>query len=299
MRSRRRAERDRLILAALAAAVLSGGMACGSAQSQTPPAVAPTGDSSRIGDFVWQDLMTDEVAKSRTFYEQLFGWKFEETSRLGRPYFIARSGSSPVAGMASVARRAPDEPVAQWLSYLAVNDVDAVASRVTAAGGRLLVTPTAINTNRAAVAVDPQGAPIGLVTLGTTVILPVGGPTAPVGAFFWRDYLARDVETARTFYSDLAGLTADRPNREGLVSQYILRRPGPLPVAGIIAIGARDITPNWLPYIRVTDPVAMATRAEQLGGRILMRASPDIRNGSVAVVTDPAGAAMALQKWPI
>jgi len=299
MRSKRRARQGLLVLGALIVIALSTISACASHTQTAPPPAAAVGNPSRVGDFVWQDLMTDDVEKSRTFYEQLFGWKFEQTSRLGRPYFIARSGASPVAGMASVARRTPDEPVAQWLSYLAVNDVDAVANRVTAAGGRLLVTPTPINTNRAAVAVDPQGAPIGLVKLGTTVILPVGGPTAPVGAFFWRDYLARDVETARTFYSDLAGLTADRPNREGIVSQYILRRPGPLPVAGIIAIGERDITPNWLPYIRVTDPVAMATRAEQLGGRILMRASPDIRNGSVAVVTDPAGAAMALQKWPI
>jgi predicted enzyme related to lactoylglutathione lyase len=299
MRSRKRTERARPIRAAFLAAVLSGMIAC-AAHSQTAlPAAVAGGNTSRIGDFVWQDLMTDDVEKSRSFYEQLFGWTFEQTSRLGRPYFIARSGASPVAGMALVSRPSPDQPVAQWLSYLAVNDVDAVAERVISSGGRLLVPPTAINTNRAAVVVDPQGAPIGLVKLGTAVILPVGGSAAPVGAFFWRDYLARDVETARTFYSDLAGLTADRPQGEGLVSQYILRRPGPLAVAGIIAIGERDITPNWLPYIRVNDPLSAATRAEQLGGRILMRARPDIRNGSVAVVTDPAGAAMALQKWPI
>jgi predicted enzyme related to lactoylglutathione lyase len=299
MRSRRRTERARPIRAALLAVVLSGMTACAAHNQTAAPPAAAAGSTSRIGDFVWQDLMTDDVEKSRPFYEQLFGWRFELTSRLGRPYFIARSGAAPVAGMALVNRPSPDQPVAQWLSYLAVNDVDAVAERVIASGGRLLVSPTPINTNRAAVVVDPQGAPIGLVKLGTTVVLPIGGPTAPVGAFFWRDYLARDVETARTFYSDLAGLTADRPNTEGLVSQYILRRPGLLAVAGIIAIGERDITPNWLPYIRVDDPLATAARAEQLGGRILMRASPDIRNGSVAVVTDPSGAAMALQRWPI
>jgi uncharacterized protein len=275
------------------------GAIAGALRSQPAQAQGAAASGSRVGEFVWQDLMTDDTAKSQAFYEQLFGWKFELTGRLGRPYLIARLGTTPVAGMAQVTRRSPDEPVAQWLSYLAVADVDSVAQRVTASGGQLLVSPTNINTNRAAVAVDPQGAPVGLVKLGPNVILPAGGPSALVGTFFWRDYFARDVETARTFYGDLAGLAAERQTRADLMMHYVLTRPGPFPVAGIVPIGEREIKPNWLTYIRVNDPVEMATRAEQLGGRILLRASPDIRNGSVSVVMDPGGAAMALQKWPI
>ncbi len=280
-------------------AAMSGAIACNALRARPATTTAATAGANRVGDFVWQDLMTDDIEKSRAFYEQLFGWKFEQASRLGRPYFIARLGTTPVGGMARVDRKSPDEPVAQWISYLAVADVDAVAGRVTASGGQLLVTPVDINTNRAAVAVDPQGAPVGLVKLGPAVIPPVGGATALVGTFFWRDYLARDVETARTFYGNLGGLGADRQNPGDLMLHYVLTRPGPSPVAGIIPIGERKIRPNWLPYIRVNDPAQMATRAEQLGGRILLSASPDIRNGSVAVVTDPGGAAVALQKWPI
>ena len=291
---------NRTSLLALAIGVtMAGAVACSALRARPAAAPGATASGSRVGEFVWQDLMTDDTDKSRTFYEQLFGWRFEQTGRLGKPYWIARSGTAPVAGMAQVNRRQPDEPVAQWLSYLAVSDVDAVAGRVTASGGRLLVTPVNINTNRAAVAVDPQGAAVGLVKVGPSVILPVGGASAPVGTFFWRDYLARDVETARTFYGDLAGLGADRQARADSVLHYVLTRPGPSPVAGIIAIGERKINPNWLPYIRVNDPTELATRAEQLGGRILLRASPDIRNGSVAVVADPGGAAVALQRWPI
>jgi predicted enzyme related to lactoylglutathione lyase len=70
------------------------------------------------------------------------------------------------------------------------------------------------------------------------------------------------------------------------------------PVGGIVPIGEREIRPHWLPYIRVSDPAAMATRTEQLGGRILLPVRADIRNGSVAVVADAGGAAIALQKWP-
>jgi predicted enzyme related to lactoylglutathione lyase len=276
--------------------IAGGAVACALHSGGTAPG---TTVSNRIGEFVWQDLMTDDTSKSRAFYEQLFGWQFEQTSRLGRPYFIARAGTVPVGGMAQVQRRQPDEPCSQWLSYLAVSDVDAVAARAAASGARTLVAPTAVNTNRAAVVIDPQGAPVGLVKLGPTVMLPAGGPAAPVGTFFWRDYLARDAETARTFYGELAGLGADRQNRADLALHYVLTRPGPFPVAGVIAIGERKIAPNWLPYIRVNDPAQVAATAEQLGGRILLAPSADIRNGSIAVVTDPLGAAMALQRWPM
>jgi hypothetical protein len=85
---------------------------------------------------------------------------------LGRPYFIARAGSAAVAGMAQIERRRPDEPIAQWISYLSVSNVDSAVARLTTAGGRVLVAPTDIQASRAAIVVDPQGAPFGLVRLG-------------------------------------------------------------------------------------------------------------------------------------
>ena len=274
-------------------------VACASrSQSAAPPNTATP--ASRVGEFVWQDLMTDDVAKSRAFYEQLLGWQFEETTRLGRPYLIAHlaSNPTPIAGIAQVARKQPDQPVTQWLSYLAVADVDAVSQRVPGAGAQLLVPPTDVRTSRAAVAVDPQGAPFGLVELGSGVRLPTGGQSAEVGTFFWRDYLTKDVEGARNFYAGIAGLAATQQTRPDSLLHYVLTTAGSSPVAGVVPIGERAIRPHWLPYIRVSDPAAMAARAEQLGGRILLPVRADIRNGSVAVVADSGGAAVALQKWP-
>jgi predicted enzyme related to lactoylglutathione lyase len=242
--------------------------------------------------------MTDDAEKSRKFYEQLFGWTFERTDRLGHPYFIARAGSVAVAGMAQVERRRPGEPIAQWISYLSVSNVDSVVGGLTAAGGRVLVAPTDIQASRAAIVVDPQGAPLGLVRLGPNLNAPLGGPSALVGSFLWRDCFAKDVELARTFYSNLVGLAATQQQRPDSLVQYILTRTGPGPVAGVVPIGGRPIKPNWLPYVRVNDPAAVAARAEQLGGRVIVRPSPEIRKGSVAVIVDPSGAAIALQKWP-
>jgi predicted enzyme related to lactoylglutathione lyase len=289
----------RSVLPVFLAAVAAIGAACANrSQSGSPPNT--TTPASRIGEFVWQDLMTDDIAKSRAFYEQLLGWRFEQTTRLGRPYLIAHlaSNSTPIAGIAQVARKQPDQPITQWLSYLSVGDVDAVSKRLTGAGAQVLVAPTDIRSSRAAVAVDPQGAPIGLVELGSDVRLPVGGQSAEIGTFFWRDYLTKDVDAARTFYTDLAGLGATRQTRQDSLLHYVLTSAGSAPVGGVVPVGEREIRPHWLPHIRVNDPAAMATRAEQLGGRILLPVRADIRNGSVAVVADSGGAAIALQKWP-
>ena len=66
--------------------------------------------------------------------------------------------------------------------------------------------------------------------------------------------------------------------------------------AGILKNPTRDWRPLWLTSFGVDDPVAAAVRAESLGGKILLAASPEIREGTIAVVADPAGAVLVLQK---
>jgi predicted enzyme related to lactoylglutathione lyase len=43
--------------------------------------------------------------------------------------------------------------------------------------------------------------------------------------------------------------------------------------------------------------VASAQRAKQLGGKVLVAPHPDVRDGTVALIADPSGALIALQKW--
>ena len=60
----------------------------------------------------------------------------------------------------------------------------------------------------------------------------------------------------------------------------------------------KNVPPNWLPYVLVADPAALAARVEGLGGRVLLSPQPEHRKGSLAVVADPTGAVVALQKFP-
>ncbi len=53
-----------------------------------------------------------------------------------------------------------------WMSYVAVDDVDASAAKVSELGGKVCVPPTDIpNTGRFCVINDPTGATISLITL--------------------------------------------------------------------------------------------------------------------------------------
>jgi hypothetical protein len=59
-----------------------------------------------------------------------------------------------------------------------------------------------------------------------------------------------------------------------------------------------NMQPLWLASVMVADPAASAQRAKELGGRVLLTPRMDVRKGSVALIADPSGAVLALQRWP-
>lgn len=261
------------------------------------PATTPARDDT-LAQFVWQDLMTENVDQALAFYGGLLGWEFEESSRLGERYVLAKAGGSYVAGITHVERTSDSGPgVDQWVSYLSVADVDRTAEQVTARGGRLLAGPVDLTTARAAIVADAQGAVLGLVQLPAQLSVDAR-QALDADVFIWRDYLADDVDAALSFYREVAGFEAERSGRAaaGLV-HYVLRRGTPR--AGLFDIGDEPVEPNWLVYVKVDDAAAAARRAEQLGGHVAVAPSNAVSNGTLAVITDPGGAGIALQQWPI
>jgi predicted enzyme related to lactoylglutathione lyase len=138
-------------------------VACASGSKSVVPAAVPTASSPLTGKFVWHDLITEDPEACRRFYGALLGWEFEDTHRADKPYIVARAGGHYVAGIVAVPPDATQD-LSQWLAYMSVPDVDAAAAKVAAAGGRSLVAPRQVGSiGRAAVVVDPQGAPVGLL----------------------------------------------------------------------------------------------------------------------------------------
>jgi uncharacterized protein len=86
----------------------------------------------------WVDTEQPDPEAAQDFYTRLLGWTFETVSPAGTPmYAIATLDGRDVAGLAHADAEGP----AAWNTYIAVDDADATAARVTAAGGEVVVGP--------------------------------------------------------------------------------------------------------------------------------------------------------------
>src|SRR4051812_18769553 len=92
--------------------------------------------SKNQGSFVWYDLMTTDAQAAASYYEKVIGWKAQDSGMPDRSYIILSVGPTMVGGLMPLppeARSAGARPV--WSGYIGVDDVDAYAKRVEAAGG--------------------------------------------------------------------------------------------------------------------------------------------------------------------
>jgi predicted enzyme related to lactoylglutathione lyase len=259
---------------------------------QTP--VAQARASAQAGEFVWHDLITDDAAASRAFYGALFGWTFTDGRGIDPGYVIIKDKDRPIGGIVTIQRPKPDTEIAQWLAYVVVPDVDAATAAFREAGGRVLRGPLNARSDlRVAVVVDGQGAPIGLASRGQK--LPPDIPPA-VNRWLWMEYVASDADAALSFYTRTVGFTSEVRETRPDFTYHLLKTDRPR--AGLFKTPWPRETSAWLPYVRVDDPAAMAEKVKQLGGSVLLPPDPSIRNGSLAIVFDPTGAPLALQKFP-
>jgi len=279
---------SRYAIALLLAVTLLTGSAAMSPQQ--PPGALPA-DS---GAFVWHDLVTSNPAACRLFYGSLLGWTFEAGAGIDPGYTIIKQDGVPIGGIVTLPPRTGASMVAQWLAYVVVADVDRAVEAFREAGGRVFRGPLDARKDlRIAVVADPQGAPIGLASRGpevTDTALPA------LHRWLWMEYVARDAAAALDFYGKALGFGHEISESRENFTYYLLTTDRPR--AGLFLSPWKRETSAWLPYVRVADPAALAARAAELGGTVALPPRPGVRSGSLAIVLDPTGAPLALQKFP-
>src|SRR5262245_2006158 len=101
----------------------------------------------------WVDTLQPDPDAARAFYGEVMGWTYAGPGPNG--YHVARTGSHDVAGVAPL----PSDAPTSWNTYSSVEDAEATAQAVTAAGGTVLQPPCdAAPAGRFAVCADPTGA---------------------------------------------------------------------------------------------------------------------------------------------
>jgi uncharacterized protein len=249
--------------------------------------------TATTGEFVWHDLITPDPAASRAFYGSLFGWTFESGKGVEPNYTIIKQDGYPIGGIVAITNPAT---VPQWLSYVMVANVDRASAAFTESGGRVYRGPLNVRKDlRVAVVGDGQGAPIGLASRGAEGAAGQG-QVPGINRWLWMEYIAIDAPRALDFYNRTIGYTNEVTETRQGRNYHVFKTDRPR--AGLFASLWEREASLWLPYVRVEDAAAMAKRVTELGGTVVVAPRADIRNGSLAIVLDPAGAPLALQKFP-
>lgn len=233
----------------------------------------------------WIDVGVPDPQAAADFYGAMFGWDVPEGPPEVGGYRIATVGDRPVAGIGMQGNPGPP----MWATYVAVDDAEEAAAKVTAAGGQVLVPAMdVLEFGRMAVFVDPQGAAFSVWQAGTHAgAALVNEP----GTWSWSELLTTDVDGAKAFYGDVFGWTAET-HGGGATGEYTEWQVGGRSVAGMMAKPPMlaEVPVHWGVYFAVADADLAVARVAELGGTVLMPPT-DIEPGRFAVVADPAGAA--------
>jgi uncharacterized protein len=249
----------------------------------------------------WIDHSSPDPAGAAAFYGGLFGWELQETMPEGAPgsYLQARLGGGLVAAVGSQMESAP----ATWNTYIWVENADETAANVREAGGSVLSEPMDIfDSGRMAFFADPEGAAFGVWQpnqhRGAAVV------NEP-GSLNFNGLHTRDLEGAKAFYGAVFGwealpmgmwaLPAYGDHLEALnpgTRARTVEMGGPTRFEEVVAAVteiADDTPPHWDVTFGIADADAIAGRAAELGGTVLVPPfdAPWIRG---TVIRDPQGA---------
>jgi predicted enzyme related to lactoylglutathione lyase len=265
----------------------------------------------------WVDTSQPDPEAAVSFYGDLFGWEFEDVMPPGSDgkYFIARIRGKDVAAVGSIPEAAPQQ--AMWNTYIWVESADDAASKVRDAGGSVVMEPfDVMDAGRMAVFTDPEGA----VFCAWQANQNKGAQLVNEhGTVNFNDLNTREPEDAKSFYGSVfAWQTLELPGGSEMwtVPGYgdYLERDNPelrenmaemdAPegfedvVASLVPIGddQPDTPPHWNVTFAVDDADAIAGKATELGGKVLMPPldAPWVR---MTVIADPQGATFTASKF--
>lgn len=237
------------------------------------------------GTFIWREIMTPDVAASKRFYGEVFGWKFDDMPMDGFTYTMIKNGSTGVGGMASLDMMPGAPP--HWICTVCVGDVDASVKVAVEGGGKVLNPPGDIpGYGRFAVIADPQGAALTLMHPTSDEGPREGMPG--LGDFCWEHLDTTDAEGSKAFYARLLGWEA----QSSPAGMFVFSAQGKQ-VASVTP-SPEGAPSHWLTYVVVDSLANACGRVVNNGGKVVMAEHLVPNIGSFAVVTDNVGATISL-----
>jgi predicted enzyme related to lactoylglutathione lyase len=254
--------------------------------SSVAPEIPPSFEEAPMANaFVWFELVTPDTKAAGDFYKTVIGWGSDMSSGPAGPYTIFKAGEIPVGGMLEMQGATPG-----WLGYVGVDDVDAYAGKVEAAGGAIHKAPQDIpEVGRFAVVADPQGAMFVLFKGSLDETPPRRAPMSP-GSLCWTELHATDGQTAFDFYAEVFGwVKGDAMPMGGTDGLYQLFGGPEGPIGGMFSHQTQAPGPYWLYYFGVEGVDSAIERVKAGGGKILLEPMEVPGGAFVVNAMDPQG----------
>ncbi len=249
------------------------------------------------GKFCWFEITTTDVPAAKRYYGELFGWTFDDMPMPdGSPYAMAKVKGNTVCGITTLtgeAKKMGAPP--HLLSYVAVDDTDAIAAKVPGLGGKVLAPPMDAGPGRMAVIQDPTGGVFALRQARQQMGTWLYGETS---ALCWNELATTDVNKAGQFYGKLFGWQTETSPMGDMT--YTVFKQGKEDVGGMMLMPRRmqGAPPAWCAYLQVTRADDSIARATKMGGKVIAPATdvPDV--GRFAVLQDPQSAVFCILQPP-
>jgi predicted enzyme related to lactoylglutathione lyase len=242
----------------------------------------------RPGMFCLVDLTTEDQAKARAYYLDVFGWTAQDMDVPGGSYFSLMRKRNLMA--AAIAPRPPMLAAgSSWNSYVCVEDAAEVAARAKELGATILADASEVGpAGKVAIIQSPTGEHFMVWQPGTRAGAEIVNEP---GGFVWTELYTRDAEKSADFYMKLFGWTKEVQKMGGMPAYTRFAVEG-RNMCGMIEIDdeMQGTGPMWAVYFAVGDLDAATKAAKRGGGQVIVDEikTPDV--GRFAMFLDPVGA---------
>ena len=118
----------------------------------------------KAGEICWRELRTKDLSAALEFYSKLFGWTAEQSKVSEMPYEEIMHNGTATGGMMGMDDPEWGDLPSHWANYIAVDNADETAEKITANGGSVQVPLfDAPGVGRMAMVADPSGADFAII----------------------------------------------------------------------------------------------------------------------------------------
>ncbi|WP_329591086.1 VOC family protein [Streptomyces sp. NBC_01362] len=238
----------------------------------------------------WADAMFADLDGAKSFYGDVLGWTFGESSSEFGNYTQAYADGKAVAAV--VPPMPGQEGHSAWCLYLASPDAEATAAKIRDNGGEALMDPMQVGDfGTMMLARDPSGVVFGVWQAGTHEGFEA---QAVPGAFCWAEVFTREPEKSDAFFPAVFPYSMVKMADEHV--DFRMYNLGDKTVMGRMKMGDEfppEVPPYLNVYFTVADCDAAVAKATERGG--VLRFGPmTMPFGRFAALTDPQGAAFSV-----